>query len=81
MIARVVEVADGNIYLEVDSQIRFRAPFNINPSVEPLHQNDCIEFHFARHQGCPCVAVDAVIAASHISAGSSGTASARTAAG
>ena len=69
MIARVVEVADGNIYLEVDSQIRFRAPFNVNPSIEPLQQNDLIEFHFARHHGCPCVTIDAVIAGGHVCPG------------
>lgn len=66
MIARVVDVADGNIYLEVESQIRFHAAYRRNSSTRMIHQNDVIEFHFARHGGRPFVTVDAVLMSSQI---------------
>jgi hypothetical protein len=61
MIARVVDVADGNIYLEVESQIRFHAAYRTRSSAPIVRQNDWIEFHFARFDGRPCVLVEAVI--------------------
>ncbi|MBD3403242.1 hypothetical protein GF420_10135 [candidate division GN15 bacterium] len=65
MLARVVDITDGAIYLEIDSQIRFQADYDHTLLSRTVHPEDHIEFHFRELDGHPVVEVDAII--SHIS--------------
>ena len=59
MKARVIEISERSIYLEVDHQIRFRSGYCPLPTIHPS-AHDQIEFHFDRQCGQTLVAIDAV---------------------
>jgi len=62
MKARVVDISNESIYLEIEEQIRFRSPYIKTPVTSDVHSEDVIEFYFALTDGHPHVSVDAVSA-------------------
>lgn len=63
MKARVIEISERSIYLEIDAQIRFRSGYRPLPAAR-LTPQDQIEFHFDRRSGTTLVAIDAIAPAS-----------------
>jgi len=61
MRARVIEVSENQIYLEVDQQVRFRTPYiTSRTGLIPENTHD-VEFHFGRGLIRPTVIIDDVI--------------------
>ena len=56
----ILDLTAGQIYLEVDQQIRFRSPWVAQPSATPLHVQDRVDFAFSTEHGKPCVVIQSV---------------------
>ena len=50
MLARVLEISDQNIYLEIDSQLRFRSKYILPEMDTPPKELSQVDFDFT-HQG------------------------------
>lgn len=60
MYARVLEVSNNQIYLEIDNQLRFRCSWIIRPLTPNPSVTDRVEFHFGQRSGKPTVVIEQV---------------------
>ena len=51
MRARVIEIGNDIIYLEVDDQIRFTSRYCLSCQSERIDRNDTVDFAFTEGQG------------------------------
>ena len=51
MRARVIDIKDNQIYLEVDRQIRFRSRYLVSHEDERVHKADDVDFSFVGIEG------------------------------
>jgi len=61
MRARVLEVSEEQIYLEVDEQLRFKIPYVLNRQERKPTSDDDVEFRFSRILDRKTVIIESVI--------------------
>lgn len=61
MRARVIDVSDRVVYLEVDRQLRFKTPYLAGRAATRLERKDDVDFDFAVHDGRACVIIKNVV--------------------
>ena len=60
MQAKIIEIKDDEIYLEVDEQLRFHSHFVVSHDLQPLHVLDRVSFSFVPSGTIPCVKIQSV---------------------
>lgn len=65
MQAKIIEVKDDEIYLEVDEQLRFHSHFVISGELQPLHVLDRVNFTFVPSGTIPCINIQSVKSDTH----------------
>lgn len=61
MQARIIEISDSHLYLEIDEQLRFRSQYVAGSDVARLSKYDWIDFRFSNDRNGPQVIVQNVI--------------------
>jgi len=60
MKAKIIEIKDDEVYLEVDEQLRFHSRFVVPPRLQPLHVLDHVNFSFVPSGTVPCIKIQSV---------------------
>lgn len=61
MRARVIDINERLVYLQVDQQLRFKTPYL---AIEPggqLQRKDDVDFDFTEHDGRACVVIKNIV--------------------
>jgi hypothetical protein len=61
MLARVIDVTDDTVYLEIDNQLRFKSPYVMQNNREPMAKSDKVNFSFTSIGGGSLVVIKKVI--------------------
>ncbi len=68
MQGRIIELKDGEVYLEVDEQLRFRTKYIAPQTLSSLSVLDRIDFTFLPDIHSPCIEIRSVCQHSDLSA-------------
>lgn len=60
MQAKIIDIKDDEVYLEVDEQLRFHTRFVAPQKLQPLHVLDHVNFSFVPSGTIPCVKIQSV---------------------
>ena len=61
MLARVIDVTEDTIYLEIDNQLRFKSPYVMQNNREAMAKSDKVNFSFLISGGGSLVVIKNVI--------------------
>jgi hypothetical protein len=61
MRARVIDITERQIYLEVDKQLRFRSEYKAGAANRLIARDDSVDFVIACSSGHPCVIIERVV--------------------
>jgi hypothetical protein len=61
MRARVIEISDQQIYLEVDKQLRFRSEYKVGARDRSISRDDSVDFVIECSSGHPRVVIESVV--------------------
>lgn len=61
MKAKIIDIKDDEVYLEVDEQLRFHTRYVASQALQPLHVLDHVNFSFVPSGTIPCVKIQSVM--------------------
>jgi len=61
MLAKVLEVNEQTVYLEIDNQIRFKSKYIMQTHREQLTKSDNINFSFSKIGGNGCIVINSIL--------------------
>ncbi|UCC43843.1 MAG: hypothetical protein JSU65_12080 [Candidatus Zixiibacteriota bacterium] len=61
MTARVIDISDRMIYLEIEDQLRFRSWYRLDSDQQQLEPNDRIDFEFLAGSPFPSILIDRIL--------------------
>ncbi len=60
MQAKIIDIKEDEVYLEVDEQLRFHSRFVAPQRLQPLHVLDRVNFSFVPSGTIPCIKIQSV---------------------
>ena len=61
MTARVIDISDRTIYLEIEDQLRFRSSYQLESNEQRLEPNDRIDFEFLAGNPFPSILIGGIL--------------------
>lgn len=61
MQARIIDLTESLIYLEIDEQLRFKSRYVAGSHIDQLSVHDRVDFNFGNTEGQPCVVIRSVL--------------------
>ena len=61
MLAKVIDINEQTVYLEVDNQIRFKSKYILQKPTERIMKSDNVNFTFSKIRGSACIVINDIL--------------------